>query len=61
MEVPGAVGFIGAFSTFSTYEWETLSSIKDGAFRTGGVVRCWKFGLGLMAVWMGSMAANSLR
>jgi fluoride exporter len=26
------VGFIGAYSTFSTYEWETLSTIRTGAF-----------------------------
>jgi CrcB protein len=28
------VGFIGAYSTFSTYEWETLSTIRTGAFLT---------------------------
>ena len=27
-----AVGFIGAYSTFSTYEWETLSTLRSGAF-----------------------------
>ena len=26
------VGFIGAYSTFSTYEWETLSTLRSGAF-----------------------------
>src|SRR3954466_8783486 len=27
-----AVGFIGAYSTFSTFEWETLSTLRSGAF-----------------------------
>ena len=26
------VGFVGAYSTFSTYEWETLSTLRSGAF-----------------------------
>ena len=29
------VGFIGAYSTFSTYEWETLSTIRTGALFNG--------------------------
>lgn len=27
-----AVGFIGAYSTFSTFEWETLSTLRSGSF-----------------------------
>jgi CrcB protein len=26
------IGFIGAYSTFSTYEWETLTTLRSGAF-----------------------------
>ena len=26
------IGFIGAYSTFSTYEWETFSTLRSGAF-----------------------------
>ena len=26
------IGFIGAYSTFSTYEWETLSTLRSGAW-----------------------------
>src|SRR6202012_1692821 len=26
------IGFIGAYSTFSTYEWETFSLMRAGAF-----------------------------
>jgi CrcB protein len=29
------IGFIGAYSTFSTYEWETLSTLRSGARRPG--------------------------
>jgi CrcB protein len=33
------VGFIGAYSTFSTYEWETLSTLRAGAFAHGRPLR----------------------
>ena len=26
------IGFVGAYSTFSTYEWKTLSTLRSGAF-----------------------------
>jgi CrcB protein len=31
------IGFIGAYSTFSTYEWETLSTLRSGAFLLAGL------------------------
>ncbi len=55
------VGFIGAFSTFSTYEWETLSSIRNGAFFLAAVYASVSFALGLLAVWCGSALAAVLR
>ncbi len=33
------VGFIGAYSTFSTYEWETLSTLRSGAFLLAAALR----------------------
>ena len=49
------VGFIGAYSTFSTYEWETLTSIRAGAFAIAALYAVGSLILGLAAVWGGSM------
>ena len=49
------VGFIGAYSTFSTYEWETLSTLRAGAFGIAALYAAGSFVLGLAAVWGGSM------
>jgi fluoride exporter len=52
------VGFIGAYSTFSTYEWETLSTIRTGAFLMAAVYAVSSLILGLAAVWFGSVIAE---
>jgi CrcB protein len=49
------VGFIGAYSTFSTYEWETLTSIRAGAFAIAALYAVGSLILGLVAVWGGSV------
>jgi CrcB protein len=54
------IGFIGAYSTFSTYEWETLSSLRSGAFLLAGLYAGGSFVLGLAAVWGGSRLAEVL-
>jgi fluoride exporter len=52
------VGFIGAYSTFSTYEWETLSSMRSGAFALAALYAVGSLVLGLAAVWGGSRLAD---
>lgn len=54
------IGFIGGFSTFSTYEWETLSTLRTGAFLLAGVYAASSFFLGLAGVWCGSALAEIL-
>ena len=54
------VGFIGAYSTFSTYEWETLSSLRAGAFFIAALYAVGSLLLGLIAVWCGSFLAEAL-
>jgi len=49
------VGFIGAYSTFSTYEWETLSNLRSGGFGIAALYAGGSFVLGLAAVWGGSL------
>jgi fluoride exporter len=47
------VGFVGAYSTFSTLEWETFSSLQTGAFLVAGLYVALSFCLGLIGVWCG--------
>lgn len=54
------VGFIGAYSTFSTYEWETLSTLRSGAFFLGALYAVGSLILGLGATWCGAVIAETL-
>ena len=54
------VGFIGAYSTFSTYEWETLSNLRAGAFGIAALYAAGSVVLGLAAVWGGSALGDLL-
>jgi fluoride exporter len=51
-------GFVGAYSTFSTYEWETLSSIRAGAFSLAAVYAIGSLLFGLVAAWAGAVLAE---
>lgn len=55
------VGFVGAYSTFSTYEWETLSTLRTGAFALAALYAFISLFLGLAAVWCGSMLAEVIQ
>jgi CrcB protein len=52
------VGFIGAYSTFSTYEWETLSTLRSGAVAMAGLYAVGSLVLGLAATWLGVVLAD---
>ena len=52
------IGFVGAYSTFSTYEWETLSSLRTGAFAIAGLYAVGSLILGLGATWLGVLLAE---
>lgn len=54
------VGFVGAYSTFSTYEWETMSLLQAGGFPVAAVYAFGSLVLGLAAVWCGMLAAQLL-
>jgi len=55
-----AVGFIGAYSTFSTFEWETLSTMRSGAFMLAGLYAIGSMVVGLAATWCGTALADML-
>jgi fluoride exporter len=53
-----AVGFVGAYSTFSTFEWETYSNLQTGAFLIAALYVVLSVFLGLLGVWLGMMIAR---
>ena len=55
-----AVGFIGAYSTFSTYEWETLATLRSGALAMALVYAVGSMALGLAATWCGAALAEAI-
>jgi len=54
------IGFVGAYSTFSTYEWETLSTMRSGAFALAAVYALGSLVLGLAATWAGAALGELL-
>jgi CrcB protein len=54
------IGFVGAYSTFSTFEWEIFSNLQLGAFLISGLYLCLSVVLGLVAVWCGVLLARAI-
>jgi CrcB protein len=52
------IGFVGAYSTFSTFEWEILSNLQLGAFFVAGLYVALSVILGLVGVWCGFVLAR---
>ena len=54
------IGFIGAYSTFSTFEWETLDTLRSGAFALAALYAAGSVLLGLAATWCGAALGEIL-
>jgi fluoride exporter len=52
------VGFVGAYSTFSTFEWEIFTKLQTGAFVIAALYVSLSVLFGLLAVWLGSLLAR---
>jgi CrcB protein len=52
------VGFLGGYTTFSSFEWETLSLVKDGGRWLAGFNVAGSVMFGYAAVWLGSIIAG---
>jgi CrcB protein len=50
-----AVGVIGGFTTFSTFNFETLELLKDGAISLALLNIGASVGIGLSATWVGAI------
>jgi CrcB protein len=54
------VGFVGAYSTFSTFEWETLSTLQSGAVLMAALYAFLSVVLGLLGTWCGAWIARAI-
>ena len=52
------VGFLGGYTTFSSFEWETYSAVREGGLWTGMLNVVSSVMLGYVAVTLGSMLAR---
>jgi CrcB protein len=52
------VGFLGGYTTFSSFEWETYSVVRDGGLWLGLANVVGSVTLGYAAVWIGAVLAR---
>lgn len=52
------VGFIGAYTTFSTFEYETLRLVEEGRFPSAALYVVLSLVVGFAAVWVGCLVAR---
>jgi CrcB protein len=55
-----AIGFIGSFTTYSTYEYESLRLLQEGAWVKAGLNLFGSLALGLIAVILGVVLGRLL-
>ena len=51
------VGFLGGYTTFSSFEYETLGLVRDGSRWLGLLNAVGSVTLGYLAVWLGAAVA----
>ncbi len=54
------IGFIGAYTTFSTFEFETFRAVTEGAWLIGAVNIVASVLAGYVALWAGVVLARAL-
>jgi fluoride exporter len=54
------IGFIGGYTTFSTFEFETLRAIQDGQFTIGLLNLVLSVVVGFAMVWTGAMVGKAI-
>lgn len=54
------IGFVGAYSTFSTFEWEIFTNLQTGAFLITASYVVLSLVFGLAGVWGGVLIARAI-
>jgi len=52
------VGFLGGYTTFSSFEWETYAAVREGGFWMGLANVVGSVAFGYIAVWLGAVLAR---
>jgi CrcB protein len=52
------IGFIGAYTTFSTFEYETFRALTDGQLAVGLLNVAMSVVVGFVMVWLGAVIAR---
>lgn len=60
VRVAVTVGFVGAYTTFSTFAYESLRQIQDGAFGLAVANVVGSLVIGVTAAWLGVVAGRAL-
>ena len=54
------IGFLGAYTTFSTFSFETVRLLEDGAYATAALNVVATIALGLVGVWAGMAVGRAV-
>jgi fluoride exporter len=54
------IGFLGAYSTFSSFEYETFRVFEGGEFLIAAMNIALSVGVGFFAVWIGATTGRTI-
>lgn len=60
LRIAVTVGFLGAFTTFSTFSYETVRFLEDGAWMSAALNVASNVGMGLLATFAGMLLGKAI-